>query len=203
MKKIILTKEQKTILSEQIGVDNFLVELSEKQPDSVYIMKFLTDFIKKSGCERIEFSNFKLTAHGASLIDRVLINREILNYRLDYILYVIFHEIAHQFQYRKYGRDKMYDLYLGDFPIHEGAIWLKNIEEVADDFAFRKLRELSKKTDKIKINFNVLKKNYDNTPIFMYEQLIKYTISLIKNEKWNDKDDISEILYNNIVNVKK
>lgn len=200
--KLILTEKQKTILSEQVGIDTFLVQLSERHPDSVYVMKFLSDFILKSGCQRIEFGNFKISAHGASLIDRVIINEKVLDYPLPYVLYVIFHEIAHQYQYKKYGIDKMYDLYLGKIPIKDGAIWLKNIEEVADDFAFRKLRQL-KSTNNVNLDISKLKKNYDNIPLEKYEGLVQYTISLIKDENYTDKNEISEILYNNIVNTKK
>jgi hypothetical protein len=192
----------KTLL-EQVGIEDFLVRLSEKHPDSVYVMKFLSDFIVKSECQRIEFGKFKISAHGASLVDRVIINEDVLTHPLSYVLYVIFHEIAHQYQYKKYGIDKMYDLYLGKIPINEGAIWLKQIEEVADDFAFRKLRQLVKSTDKIKLDISKLKKNYDNIPLEKYKKLVEFTISLIKNENYTDKNEISEILYNNIVKVKK
>jgi len=103
----------------------------------------------------------------------------------------------------KYGIEKMYGLYTGDIPIREGALWLKNVEEVADDFAFRKIRELMKSTDKIKLNYSKLNKVYDNLTIKSYENLVNYTISLIKKSEYKDKNEISEILYNNIINSPK
>lgn len=199
--KILLTNKQKNLLLEQVGIDDFLYKLSENQPDSVYFMEPLMDFIKKSGCQKIEFGDFKINAHGASLHDRVIINNDVLKMSLPYVLYVIFHELAHQYQYRKYGIDKMYDLYLGKISIKEGAIWLKNIEEVADDFAIRKLRQVVKSTNKM--NISKIKKNYDNIPLEQYEKLVSSIISLIKKEDFTDKNEISEILYNNIVKIKK
>ena len=198
--KIILTESQKSLILEQEGFDEFLSKLSEKKPDSVYVMEFLSDFIKKSGCQRIEFKLFNNQYHGVSLHDRVLINEIVLKNNLTYILYVIFHEIAHQYQYKKYGIDKMYGMYSGDISISEGAKWLKNVVEIADDCAFRKIRELMKKTDKIKFNYESLRKNYDNINLSIYEQIINHVISIIKKGDYKNKIDISEIIYNNVLN---
>lgn len=190
----------KKIILEQEGLSDFLSELSESVPDSVYVLKFLTDFIKKSGCKNIQFSNFKITVHGASLDDRVLINRIILNQKLIYILYVILHEIAHQYQYKKYGKEKMYEIYLGKISVKDSIKWLRSVEEIADEFAFRKLRELSKTNEYVNNNYKSLKKNYENIPDFKYEKIINNVIdTLKKSDIEKTKDNISEILYNNFI----
>jgi len=194
----------KKILKEQIGIEDFLSTISDNFPDSVYVMEFMVDFIKKSNCKRIEFADFSISAYGASLDDRVILNNEILKLDLINVLYVIFHEIAHQYQYKKYGKEKMYSIYTGKITPDEGAIWLKNVEEVADDFAFRKLRELSKKNDYVKNNFKKLKKVYLNIPTRSYVGIIENIINLFKKSGLDEtKENIGEVLYNNFVRVKK
>ena len=44
--KIILNENQFKLLLEQGGFDEFAVEVSEKYPDSVYLLRFISDFVK-------------------------------------------------------------------------------------------------------------------------------------------------------------
>jgi hypothetical protein len=200
--KIILNENQFKLLLEQGGFDEFAVEVSEKYPDSVYLLRFISDFVKKSGCQKIDIEPLKYGAFGLSLVDRVVINKKSLELPLSNFLYTLFHEVAHQYQYKKYGIDKMYGIYTGDISVDEGAKFMKYVENVADDFAIRKLREINKLfDDKIKINANI-NKIYEKIPIDYYKNLINIFIKKIKDGNYTSKEDISEILYNYVKNGK-
>jgi hypothetical protein len=71
----------------------------------------------------------------------VLLNQNIFFQSLPNFLFILFHEIAHQYQYKKYGDEKMYEFYLGEIGVREAAILMKKFETVADEFATRKVRE--------------------------------------------------------------
>jgi hypothetical protein len=200
--KIILNENQFKLLLEQEGFDEFAVEVSEKYPDSVYLLRFISDFVKKSGCQKIDIEPLEYGAFGLSLVDRVVINKKSLELPLSNFLYTLFHEVAHQYQYKKYGIDKMYGIYTGDVSVDEGAKFMKYVENVADDFAIRKLREINKLfDDKIKINANI-NKIYEKIPIDYYKNLINIFIKKIKDGNYTSKEDISEILYNYVKNGK-
>jgi len=200
--KIILNENQFKLLLEQEGFDEFAVEVSEKYPDSVYLLRFISDFVKKSGCQKIDIEPLEYGAFGLSLVDRVVINKKTLELPLSNFLYTLFHEVAHQYQYKKYGIDKMYGIYTGDISVDEGAKFMKYVENVADDFAIRKLREINKLfDDKIKINANI-NKIYEKIPIDYYKNLINIFIKKIKDGNYTSKEDISEILYNYVKNGK-
>lgn len=198
--KIILKEQQYKILIEQIELGNFMTKVSDSFPDSVYAMDTISNFIRKSGCQKIEFINFKYPALGAALHDRVVLNSILLNnYNLTFFLYALFHEIAHQFQYKKYGVEKMYGVYTGEIPVKEGAKFMKYVENVADEFAIRKVREIDKlHGHQVKINVNSLRKIYDNISLSHFENLIVSFIKIIKDSNIKNKEDISEILYNHI-----
>lgn len=200
--KIIINENQLKQLLEQEGFDELTVKVSERYPDSVYLMRFISDFVKKSGCQKINIESLKHGAMGLSLVDRVVINEKSLDLPLSNFLYVLLHEVAHQYQYKKYGIDKMYGVYTGDISVDEGAEFMKYVENVADDFAIRKLREINKLfDDKIKINANI-SKTYENIPIDYYKSLINIFIKKIKDSNYSSKEDISEILYNYVKNGK-
>jgi uncharacterized protein YaaR (DUF327 family) len=96
----------------------------------------------------------------------------------------------------------MYGIYTGDISVDEGAKFMKYVENVADDFAIRKLREINKLfDDKIKINANI-NKIYEKIPIDYYKNLINIFIKKIKDGNYTSKEDISEILYNYVKNGK-
>jgi predicted Zn-dependent protease with MMP-like domain len=200
--KLILTESQINLIVEQQGLGNFMSQLDNAHPNAVYVLGTLDNFIKKSGCQHIEFANyFKHQAYGISLHDRVAINPWVLTQSLTFILYVILHEVAHQYQYKKYGMEKIYAAYVGDVSVKEGAKLMKYIEQVADEFAVRKLREFEKlHRDKIKLFPEDIKKVYQNVPLSQFENLIEKFIGVVKRANIKDKTEISNILYNYVKN---
>lgn len=200
--KVIIKENQLRLISEQEGFDELAVKMSETYPDSVYLLRFIMDFVQKSGCKKIDIEFMKHPAYGLSLTDKVVINSSSLKKNLSQFLYILFHEVAHQFQYKKYGIDKMYGSYIGDISVDEGAEFMKYVENVADDFAMRKLREVKKLFgDKVEIDVNQ-NKVYENVPIFHYKNLINIFIKKIKESGYKEKEEISTILYNYVKNGK-
>jgi len=141
-----LQENIRRILKEETeGVDTFLDEISNVHELSDELKNFIIEFINESNCKRINFSNFKMGVLGLALHSGVLMNSVTLKQSLPFLLFVVFHEVAHQYQFKKYGEDVMYDCYLGDVSEEQAAKFMKKTEEVADEFATRKIRELQKR----------------------------------------------------------
>jgi hypothetical protein len=131
---------------------------------------------------------------GIALHTGVLINKNILNSNLESLLFVIFHEIAHQYQFKKYGEDKMYECYIGELSIDDAARFMKNTEEVADDFAARKIREIQKK-DLIRKSY-IPPSMYKNVPITQIKSMVNNYIEQMKSKNITTPDKVSEYFYN-------
>lgn len=183
------------ILKEETqGINNFINTLESKFNLSDELKQFLINFIENSNCKNIEFSNFKIPAEGMALYDKVLINNRVLTKNLELVLFVIFHEIAHQYQFKKYGVDKMHDIYNGEISIEEGAKFMKYVEEVADNFAYRKIRELQKKgmIDKSFIPPQL----YKTIDLSYIKTLVSHYRTLLSKDNITSHDKISEFFYN-------
>jgi hypothetical protein len=140
-----LKESIKRILKEDTkGIDSFLDTIANVHEMSDELKEFVKKFIEESDCKRIDFSNFKIPAMGLALESGVLINSRVINHNLEFILFLIFHEVAHQYQFKKYGADIMYNCYIGDISERDAAEFMKKTEEVADEFASRKIRQLQK-----------------------------------------------------------
>ena len=198
--KFILTERQHRLLNEEtIGLDHFMDYLIDTYPNVEQFKDIVRNFIEESGCQNIEIKNINYGAAGLALHDKVVINPIVFNHHLNYAAYVIFHEIAHQYQYKKYGRDKMYSLYLGELPIDDAVKFLRNTETIADQFSIRKCRQLHKLglLDRVGL---VEKGGYDNLPdILLKSMLVKFR-NLLRNKGVTNPEKVSEIMYNSIVN---
>ena len=179
-------------------VDGFLDEISSVYDMSDELRDFVKKFITESNCERIDFANFKMAgAMGVAIKSGVLINKIALTRSLPFLLFLIFHEIAHQYQFKKYGVDIMYNCYIGDISEMEAAEFMKHTEEVADDFASRKIRELQK--------LNLIG---DYKPIQMYRDLpIQQVMMMVNRYRDNmmmnnidSPEKVSEYFYNIVKN---
>ena len=130
---------------------------------------------------------------GLALESGVLINSMTLNEPLPFLLFLIFHEVAHQYQFKKYGEDIMYNCYLGEISDTEAAEFMKHTEEIADDFASRKIRQLQKLN---LIGPYTSPQLYKNVPI----QFIRYQIERCKEDMRRKNIDspkkINEYFYN-------
>ena len=194
--KIILTEQQYKLLIEQTGgLDNFLSQLVKRYPEVKNFKTDLENFIINSDCKKIEFASFKFPAQGAALHNGVLINKATLNKPLSFVLFVIFHEIAHQYQYKKYGEELMYKVYTDEISVEEAAKFMKNIEETADEFADRKCREYIKLGYIKSVTFQ---KFYKSVNLNYFSSFINGVKSDLKTKQLKSPDEISQYFYNKI-----
>jgi uncharacterized protein (DUF2132 family) len=112
------------------------------------------------------------------------------------LLFVIFHEIAHQYQFKKYGNDIMYKCYKNEIDIEEAADFMKKTEMVADEFAARKVREFVK-LGHIDKSF-VSPQLYKNIPIQQLKKMISNFRNELKKRNYSTPETISEWFYNTV-----
>ena len=194
-----LKESIRRILKEETdGVNTLIDNITSRHEMSDELIEKVKDFISQSNCKKIEFANFKMPAMGVALHDGVLINKIALNQRLEYLLFIIFHETAHQYQFKKYGEDIMYECYLGDISVEEAAKLMKHTEEVADEFAGKKIKQLQKQglLDKGFIPPSL----YKNVPISQIVAMVGFYRSQLKQQNITTPDKISEFFYNMVKN---
>ena len=185
----------KTLINEETdGITIFLNKIQSEYDisDSLYVE--MLDFIEESGCKKIEFAKFNYPALGLALHNGVLINSNMIGDNLSFLIFVIFHEVAHQFQFKKYGDKIMYGVYSGDVSIDEAAKFMKQTEEVADEFAMRKIRELQKKgliDDNYRAN-----SPYRNISVQSIKSMIIRFRDDLKSKNITSPNDISKYFYN-------
>ncbi len=109
------------------------------------LQKDIEDFVKSSGCKSFIFLPLKSTTGGVSTYERCVISSNIEFLPLNIYLYIILHEISHQFQYSKYGKDIALPVYDGSIDIDSATQHLLYLESTADRLALSKLRHLNNK----------------------------------------------------------
>ena len=185
---------RKILKEETEGTSSFIGTISSKFNISDELKDEVITFIEESNCKKIEFSNFKFPVLGLALHTGVLINNKVLSNNLEYVLFVIFHEIAHQYQFKKYGEDLMYDCYIGEISDDEAARFMKQTEEVADEFAARKIRQLQKK-DLLGKGF-IPPQMYKNLPLQQILMMVKQNKNQMRSMNINSPEKVSEYFYN-------
>ena len=205
MRNILLTERQVSLLVNHInnyrllkeqtqGLDELMNKIKETYKLSDEHLNVIRQFISNSGCKNIIIERIKMGA-GLSLSDRVILSPDLFNLNLAKFLFILFHEIAHQYQFKKYGGEKMYELYTGEMDIKQGCKMMRDIELVADEFATRKMREF--------VKLGVIKEKdakfggfYKNTPESHFHMLVSQIRDMLKKSKVSEPDKISELFYN-------
>jgi hypothetical protein len=194
-----LQESIRRILKEETqGIDSFLIKVMETYPNTGRFIDNIETFIKNSNCKKIEVAKFKYPALGLAVHNGVLFNEVIFKQELPDFLFIIFHEIAHQYQYKKYGDEKMYEFYLDETDVKDAAIAMKQIEIIADEFASRKVREFINLGFINKSNKKSLFSIYKDVPLYHFERLITQTKDTIKSKNVSGFDKIAELFYNMI-----
>jgi RNA recognition motif-containing protein len=131
------------------GLDNLIQQIKKSHPQiQESLINHIKQFIINSGTPKIEISNIRM-ALGASLKDRVIINSSVFSQSLSHILYVVFHEIAHQYQYKKHGFAEMFAYFKDQISTSEAVKILRTAENIADNYAIRKLKKLQKEGEQL------------------------------------------------------
>lgn len=201
MRNVILTEEQLSYLVNLIkesteGVDEVINKIKETYKISDEFLDVIKQFILNSDCKKITFEPIKM-GDGVSLSDRVILHPKILKNGLPKFLFILFHEIAHQYQFKKYGGEKMYDCYVGKIQIKDACKLMKNVELVADEFASRKMREFAK-LGFISENDTTYKGFYKDIHPDNFYMLISGVKDMIKKQRLSNPEEISEFFYNYI-----
>jgi polyhydroxyalkanoate synthesis regulator phasin len=193
-----LQESIRRILKEETqGIESFLTQITETYPETERFIDSIESFIKNSNCKKIEVAAFKYPALGLAVHNGVLFNEIIFKQELPNFLFIIFHEIAHQYQYKKYGDEKMYEFYLDEIDVKDAAIAMKKIEIIADEFANRKVREFVKLGYIDTPNRKTLSV-YKDVPLNHFERLISQSKNTIRLKNVSSFDEIAEIFYNMI-----
>lgn len=102
--------------------------------------KEIESFIR--GCEQtnIRFEKLSPLCAGISTPNECIISETILSFPKPVLLYILFHEISHQYQYKKHGSDMMLDVYT-KMPFDDAINKLIYAESVADRLAILRLRK--------------------------------------------------------------
>ena len=178
------------------GMNEFIGEIDDEKKEAVSyeLLMDLVDIIDKSGCPKILFD----TLHGAlgiSKADECVVSRAALKFSIPKMLYVILHEVAHQYQYTKHGEELAEGLYFNDTADLDCAHELLRIENIADRYAIRLARYLLVKHN---IPFRALELNpvyKDVTPAYIASH-IRTLKAQIKTSGLTNVHEINDLLYN-------
>jgi len=178
------------------NIEQFISDLEEFFPKVSEFKDKLIEFIEKSECKKIEWAFLQRGATGLALHDGVLINYEAKQQGMEFTIFLIFHEIAHQYQFKKYGAEEMYECYVGDIPLEEATEFMRKTEIVADEFARKKIEQLKK--------LGFINKSYQpptyykKMPVSKLEQMMSYFRELFKKQNIKSPEQISTTMYNMI-----
>ena len=183
------------------GLDSFLKRIENTWPNSsIKCLDDLRRFIENSNCGKIEVFEFKHPALGCALHDGISFNESLFDHNFAFFLFVVFHEIIHQYQFKKYSAEKMYSYYIDDIDVSTAAKEIKRLEMVADRAAERKINEYIQK-GYLPPGSNQ-KGHYRNAPDRAFEGLIHQIKSLIKSKShlrdYKNVVGISELFYDMI-----
>jgi hypothetical protein len=172
----------------------FIKEIKKYRPDiNPQMLTILEDFIISSECRKIKFDNLNPKIMGLSIYDKCLISRRLLLINIEYFFYILLHEISHQFQYKKYGKELTLDIYTDGTNIDQMVDKLMNLEKIADRLAIKKMNFISNQTG---IKFNEIVPRYLNVKNKDY--FINHIESIrkkIKEKNCKTIEEINEILY--------
>jgi hypothetical protein len=201
MKKIVrltesdLTRIIKRVISEQTqGESGFIQTIVDKYNISDELRNEIINTIKNSECKNITFEKLKM-GDGLALGDKLILTPRTLENTLGRFLFILFHELAHQYQFKKYGMEKMLELYSDEMDLKEAAQFMKQVESVADEFAVRKLKNLERK-GLITPSRSDMFKGYDGISLERLEIMIDMFRNQLRKSNITGAKNISEFLYN-------
>lgn len=200
-----LINEEEIINDQKIdGLDNLIQQIKKTHPDaSNNLIELIKEFITKSGVPKIEISNISM-ALGASLHDKVIINTSVFNSSLKHILYVVFHEIAHQYQYKKHGFAEMFAYFNDEHKLEDAVKLLRKTENITDKYALAKINQIKTILQNKGENLDTsgLYGYYAHMPESMLANYIKMVKQKLKGDDVSNPEKISQTLFN-IISPKK
>lgn len=177
------------------GLDLFIEQLNSSFPKNSEVIDDLKEFIINSGCPAIQFEQL-YGAHGISKTDKCIVNNEVLSKGLEKALYTILHEVSHQYQYSKYGKNVMWDAYNSKIDIDKAVDLLMNIELVADRLAVLKTLQLLKSNGVT--DFKPIKPFYPSMSRGYFKMHLEGLRKKVKDEKIDSIEGANELMYNKL-----
>jgi hypothetical protein len=175
------------------GLIEFIDQIRSNRPD--ILEKDLTsikDFIKDSGCKHIRFETLSDRAMGISKTNECVVSWKLLELPIEYLIYILLHEVSHQYQYKKWGKNFMLGPYLKEMNLDEAAEFLLWAEKIADRLSILKTKE-------------ILGSDIDIVPRYLrvndLTQIKKYLIEIreeVKESSLNSIEEINDLIHNKI-----
>lgn len=176
------------------GFDKVIEKITSKGQYTEEQINKIKDFIRKSGVVDLEITPIR-NAAGIALDNKVIISPQVFEYPITRLLYILFHEVAHAYQFKKYGKTEKWNMYFNEQPVEESAKFMKYLENIADEFAIRKLRELANLGLITKLDAKLIYPVYSSTPLNYFIKFIEFFREKISNAGITDRQQINELLY--------
>jgi hypothetical protein len=177
------------------GVESFIETLKNKFQYDVGLWDDVANIINQSSCPEIKFEKLHPHVGGISKTDKCIINTSVLSMPLTQCLFSIFHEVAHQYQYKNYGKDIALDIYVKE-DMNGMVEKLISIESTADRFGLSQTKKLMKKYN---INGDIQTADFNNPKtITILIDYISDLRNIIKQNNLTNIEDINDFLYNMI-----
>ena len=135
-------------------------------------------------------------ALGLALHDKVVISEGVFGSDIAFILYVLFHEIVHSYQYKKYGAEVIYKIFSTLEPTDKDVNFLRKIESVADRFSIWRLKRIAKDENFNASHIHPLYKNISNYTL--KRNMVIFAKELARNNALS-LEQKSEVMYNFII----
>lgn len=202
MKRIIRLTEQdlvrlvKKVINEATeGIDDFIEQLKSNFDLSDELVDEIKSIFEKTDCKKVSFEGLN-GAMGLALHNKLILDPKILRTGLPRSLFIIFHELAHQYQFKKYGAEKMMEVYIGETSLDDGALAMSKYEAVADEFAVRKMRELKSKGLIDYKSYDIMKGYGNNPPPSLFKNMLDNVRKELKRGGADDIEKAAEYIYN-------
>lgn len=182
--------------------DWFSEKLDEKIVMGDELKSEIQRVFDETGTKNIKFDTFNIPAMGLSTPDGVILTKYLLGRDFYHFLFVLFHELAHQYQYKKYGNKAMLDIYFDEMSLDDAAKFMLKVEHVADEYGVRKLKQIIRKglmpkTFKKPSDAQIERfKGYTNVPESQLKGMIQRLKQIMRNNNITDHEQVSEFMYN-------
>jgi hypothetical protein len=194
MKIIINESQYKLLLEATEGLNEFLETLKNNFDLGDELIDEVKSIFEKADCKKVSFESL-MGPMGLALHNKLVISNKVLRDRPIQALFIIFHELAHQYQFKKYGGEKMMGLYLNEIPLDEAAEAMAKYEAVADEFGIRKVRELQQKGLLNKNQTPI--KGYGNNPSpKQFKSMLEMFRTQLTRSGIDNIDKAAEYIYN-------
>jgi len=181
------------------SINNQLVESISKNKDidSTIIEQLADDIEKEINNLNVSYTFEPLSrALGIARNSSCSISTKVLEFPVADLMFVLFHELDHYYQYRKYRTDIGLYIYTNsEEQLDVDARKLKSIENTADKFSTMKTNYY---LNKYKINQKITMSGYSNSTIESIKSQLVYFKKIVAQKKLKTVDEINDFIYNMI-----